>query len=176
MGSARASDLLRLRDGRRVVIRPIAPDDKQRLADGYARSTAEDQLRRFLSPVPELTPAHLRYLTEIDHRDHEALIAVDADTHESLGLARYIRDRDDPELAEVAVGVGSAFQQQGLATELLRRLAKRASEEGITRFGALITASNAPALRLIQGVFATSRMERDGTAVRLELNLAQMRK
>jgi hypothetical protein len=66
-----------LRDGSEVLIRPVGPADVPFLADGFARPSAEARQLRFLGPKKQLTPAELRYLTEIDHHDHEALGAVD---------------------------------------------------------------------------------------------------
>ena len=47
----------------------------------------------------------MRYPTEIDHHDHEAMIALDERTGEGIGVARYVRDRERPDTAEVAVTV-----------------------------------------------------------------------
>ena len=62
-----------LRSGDQVLVRPIRPGDKEGLLDGFRRLTPESRYRRFFSPVPELSVRQLGYLTEVDHRTHEAL-------------------------------------------------------------------------------------------------------
>ncbi len=77
-----------LRDGARVTLRPITSDDKDRLREAFERLGEESRYRRFFSPMRTLSPATLRYLTEIDHHDHEALVAQEATTGECLGVTR----------------------------------------------------------------------------------------
>ena len=60
-----------LRDGCVVVVRPIGPDDKDRLVAGLARLSEESAYRRFLAPHGTFTHDELVYLTEVDHHDHE---------------------------------------------------------------------------------------------------------
>jgi RimJ/RimL family protein N-acetyltransferase len=132
-----------------LEIRPIAPDDKAGLATAFERLSDESRYRRFLSPHGRLSPAELRCLTEVDHHDHEALVALDAVTGEGVGVARYVRDRERHGSAELAVAVADDWQGRGVGTELLRRLADRAREEGIGRFTALILADNEPMAHLL---------------------------
>src|SRR6476646_3348879 len=65
-----------LRDGSEVVIRQVRSSDAPLLADGFARLGPESRRLRFLRRKDELTPAELRYFTDIDHHDHEALGAL----------------------------------------------------------------------------------------------------
>ena len=64
----------RLRDGSRVVIRPIEPDDREALAAAFERLSPESRYRRFFAPVSRLSERDLDYLTCVDHHDHEALV------------------------------------------------------------------------------------------------------
>ena len=110
----------------------------------------------------------------VDQRDHVALIATPPDDPELIiGVGRFIRDRADPETAEFAIVVGDPFQGEGLATELLRRLADAALERGITRFTATALADNEPIHRLMHrlaGQFAERR--RSGSVDELTIDLA----
>src|ERR1700744_6156523 len=85
-----------LRDGSTVLIRPVTPADTGLVADIFAGLSPESRRLRFLTAKDELRPAELRYLTDVDHHDHEAIAALDASTGRSAGIARYIRDRSDP--------------------------------------------------------------------------------
>jgi hypothetical protein len=96
-------------------IQPIDPGYKAELAAAIDQSSDEAVYRRFLNPHGRLTAAELRYLTEVDHRDHEALLAIDPRSGNSVGVARYIRDRARRGSAEIAVAVRSRGKGAGLA-------------------------------------------------------------
>ena len=113
----------------------------------------------------------MRYLTEIDHHDHEALVALGADNDEPIGVARYVRSEDEQETAEVAVAVVDSWQGRGVATELLKRLAERAGEEGIVRFTATCLAENQEVLQLLDelGTMEVLRTESGLIETQIEL-------
>jgi hypothetical protein len=66
-----------LRDGSAVLIRQVRSTDAPLVADGFARISAASRQMRFLGVKKELSAAELRYLTDVDHHDHEALVALD---------------------------------------------------------------------------------------------------
>ena len=143
-----------LRDGSEVVIRQVRSSDAPLLADGFARLSPESRRLRFLRRKDELSAAELRYFTDIDHHDHEALGAVDHADGRGVGVARYVRDASDPHSAEIALTVVYDWQGRGLGTELLAQLSGRARAEGIRRFTALVSADNAAMTALLRGVRA----------------------
>ena len=147
-------DEVELRDGSRILIRAIVPDDREALADGHSRLSRESQYRRFFGAKPHLTERDLDYLTRVDHHDHEALAAIDAETGDFVGVARYVRTAEDT--AEPAVAVTDDWQRRGVATELLERLVARAREEGIRRLDAPVLATNAEAIRLVERLGPTT--------------------
>jgi GNAT superfamily N-acetyltransferase len=69
-----------------------------------------------LSPTAHLSARQLAYLTEVDHRDHEALVAIEPSSRDGLGVARYVRSRENPREAEFAVAVADDWQRRGLGT------------------------------------------------------------
>jgi GNAT superfamily N-acetyltransferase len=141
----------------RVEIRPIEPEDRAALADGIRRMSAESRYRRFFAPIDHLTEEQLTYLTEVDHRDHEALVAIRSET--------------DPEIAEFAVAVADDWHRRGVGTALLHRLTERAREEGIRRFSASILEENRPMLELADELGDVEVRERSGGAVEIEIEL-----
>ena len=144
--------LVELRGGTRALIRPIEPEDRDRLNEGFESASPESIFLRFLTPQPRLSSEQLDYLTEVDHGRHEALIAVDPETGLSFGTARYIRSDDDPDAAEFAVGVGDRWMGIGLGTALLGALVLRARQAGIVRFTSLIHSDNMAIKRLVEKV------------------------
>jgi hypothetical protein len=91
-----------LRDGTSVLLRPIVPEDKALLVEGFRRLSPESRYRRFMAPIEELTADQLRFLTEIDYVDHFAWMALDlgAAGHPRVGVSRYVRIPEETEVAE----------------------------------------------------------------------------
>jgi nucleotide-binding universal stress UspA family protein/GNAT superfamily N-acetyltransferase len=141
-----------LRDGSIVEVRQLEPGDKGILARGFATLSEEGRYRRFATTVPELSESQLRQLTDVDHHDHEALIATIHGGDSALGVARYVRLPDEPHVAEAAIVVADAWQAKGLGTALLEALADRARSEGIVCFSAVVQSDNAKVIRLLKGL------------------------
>jgi len=118
---------------------------------------------RFLARKDQLSAAELRYLTDVDHHDHEALGALDRAGGRGVGVARYIRDAGDPHAAEIAVTIVDDWQGRGLGTELLTRLSARARCEGIHRFTALVADDNVAMAALLQNMNASLAGRSPGT-------------
>jgi RimJ/RimL family protein N-acetyltransferase/nucleotide-binding universal stress UspA family protein len=143
-----ADERTQLRDGSSVLIRPIAPEDRELLRSGFERLSDRSRYMRFQAPMSALSDEQLSYLTAVDHHDHEALVALDPGTGDAVGVARFVRVSDGA--AECAVVVADDWQRRGLGTELLERLVERANDEGVERFTAIVLAENADALRLLE--------------------------
>lgn len=161
---------VRLRDGSRVDIRPIGPDDRDRLRSAFERLSGRSRYLRFQAPMASLSDDQLSYLTAVDHHDHEALIALDVQSGEMVGVARFVRVHD--EVGECAVTVADHWQGRGLGTELLDRLVQRAREEEIGRFSAVVLAENAEAIRLLQRL-GDAAQRRVGPQVELDIALPE---
>lgn len=159
-----------LRDGSRVLVRAVDPSDKELIRAGFDRLGAESRYRRFLTPTSQLTASMLRYLTEVDHHDHEALVALDPDSGEGAGIARFIRT-SDPRKAEVAVTVVDNWQGRGVGTVLLELLAERAREEGVTTFSAYMLAANREMIDLLRRLGSMHVVEREGSVIEAEAEL-----
>jgi RimJ/RimL family protein N-acetyltransferase len=141
----------RLPDGAAVLIRPIRADDKRMLTDGLRRLSDESVHRRFLTPKRSFSRAELRYLTEVDGRDHVALVAEhpSGPVRRLIAVARFVRLAEDPHAAEVAITVADDWQGRGLGSRLSEQLAAEARCLGIRRFTATMAADNVPAHRLM---------------------------
>jgi GNAT superfamily N-acetyltransferase len=160
-----------LRDGSRVEIRALGPHDKTGLAAGFERLSEDSRYRRFLSPTPKLTAKQLAYLTEVDHHDHEALVAIEPTRRDGVGVARYVRSQANPDEAEFAVAVADDWQRRGLGTVLLRQLATRAREEGISWFTGLVLAHNESMLHVLAGLGHVERRSAAEGAIEVRLQV-----
>jgi acetyltransferase len=141
----------RLPDGAPVLIRSIRPDDKGMLADGLRRLSDESVQRRFLTPKRSFSRAELRYLTEVDGRDHVALVVESPGepVRRLIAVGRFVRLQEDREAAEVAIVVADDWQNRRLGSLLAAELAGQARRLGIRRFTATMAAGNRPAHRLM---------------------------
>ncbi|MGZ6693630.1 MAG: N-acetyltransferase family protein [Solirubrobacteraceae bacterium] len=162
--------IVTLRDGASILVRPISPEDKPLLVDVFGRLTEESRYLRFFMSLRALSPAMLADFTEVDHVDHEAVIALRPSSGQALGVARYARLNDDPEAAEVAVTVVDDWHRRGVASTLLAELTARAQQEGLRRFVAIVRADNPGAAALFRTV-SGSRLRIAGPVLEFDIEL-----
>ena len=147
-----------LTGGSSVVMRPIEPDDRATLAAAHIRLSPESQYRRYLGSKPRLSQHELDYLTHVDDRAHEAIVAIDPVSGDGVGVARYVRTA--PGVAEPAFVTAEEWRGRGLASRLLDALAERAQEEAIQRFEAPVLATNREAISLLARLGKTTYRSR----------------
>jgi GNAT superfamily N-acetyltransferase len=160
---------LTLRDGGAVLIEPIRPEHKPALQRGFERLSEQSRYSRFLAPMERLGAAMLDYLTEVDHHDHEALIAFDQRFGDAVGVARYVRTEGSS--AEAAVTVLDEWQGRGLGTALTSLLAERALDEGIDRFTAVLLAENKEMIGLLESLGQVEVTGRESGTLEVEVPL-----
>jgi|SRR5947209_13254586 len=148
-----------------VRVRPVRPADSPLLADLFDRLSPASRLARFLVAKRELTAAELTYFTDVDHNNHEALIATTRLRGEPIGVARFIRDKDNPTAADVAMEVADEWQNLGVGSLLAAQLATCARRAGVTHFTALMAADNSRSRRLLTKLGTLTEAVRDGTTV-----------
>jgi acetate---CoA ligase (ADP-forming) len=161
-----AADAL-LRDGRSVHIRAIRPADKERLQSHFHGLGPDSQRFRFLGAKKDLTPADLRYFTELDFVRHVGLVAAlrhDAG-EEFIGVGRYVccDDGTPARAAEFALAVTDPWQGRGVGTLLLEHLARMAATAGVERFQADILEGNTRMLDVLARLgFKVEERSRNG--------------
>ena len=141
---------VRLRNGTRVRLRPIRPQDEERLIALYGRLSAETARQRFFTTMKWLPRAWACYFANVDYRDRFAVVAERdvADPAPLVGVARY-ESVGTPGSAELALVVEDAWQGLGLGTTLLHALLQAAGERGIHEFRADVLADNRRMLHLL---------------------------
>jgi acetyltransferase len=162
----------RLRDGRRVRVRRIGPDDRRRLVAGLRRMSPRSRYLRFHRFVSELTEPELRYLSEPDQRDHVAwgAVAVGEPGEPGVAAVRYIRNPDDPAEAEFAVAVVDDYQGAGLGRLLLETLIADALLNGVERLVSPVLPENRGALKLFETLGGRlRRSDDDGLIVEIAI-------
>ena len=164
---AHYQERLMLLDGTWAEVRMVHPEDATLLSEGFARLSTRSRFQRFLSAKSRLSEEELRYLTAVDGERHVAIGAVtwdDTGEEVGLGVARFIRLAETPEVAEMAITVVDDAQGKGLGRVLMDILVEAARERGVERFEVRVLAGNEAMYRLVQ-TLAPCEPERDGEAL-----------
>lgn len=143
-------DLLKLRDGRVVAVRPLERCDRPLLDAAIRRLSDDSRYLRFASPKPRVTERELDHLLDVDHHAHEALLAIDPLTAQGVGVVRYVQVPGQPGVVELAAAVTDDWQGIGLGSALLARLMQRARDEGHSAFRASVLAVNGRSIAMLR--------------------------
>jgi RimJ/RimL family protein N-acetyltransferase len=162
-------ELLKLRDGRVVAVRPLEPCDRPLLAAAIRRLSDHSRYLRFASAKPRMTERELDNLVDVDHHTHEALLAIDPLTAQGVGVVRYVQVPSEPGVVELAATVADDWQGIGLGSALLARLMQRARDEGHSAFRASVLAVNGPSIAMLRRAGFRGRL---GAGALLEYELA----
>ena len=160
-----------LRDGRRVEIRALRPDDRADLIAAVARSSAQSLYRRFFAVKRSFTETEIDYFLSVDFVNHVALVAV-VDEHDPpaiAGGARYVVVQ--PRKAEVAFAVVDQYQGQGIGAALMHHLAAIAREAGLKELIAEVLPENVPMLKVFERSGLPLSIRREPQVVHVALRL-----
>ncbi len=154
---AELEQILTLRDGRPVFVRPVIPADELAFEREWREADPETLYQRFFTPRPKLDARRLHSFTHVDYQWRLALVAFAKDTR-AVGIARY-EGTPDQDHAEIAFVVNSAWRRVGLASGLLGLLAEAARVRGLRRLVALFLQDNqAMATLLARAGFGPSQV------------------
>jgi acetyltransferase len=160
----------RLPDGTKLLIRPLRPDDENALADMLKHVTPEDIRLRFFNPRKTMDRALIARLTQLDYARDMALVAIDAGDNAILGVVRLMGDANR-ENGEFAILIRSDHQQEGLGTELMRRLLSFAASEGYRRVHGAVLSENQKMLNLCRELEFTLTSDKAPGVTRAEIAL-----
>lgn len=169
-----------LRDGGRVLVRPLEPADREELVARYEALSPRTQRLRFVSAPTHLSGALLDHLLDVDFVDRYALVAtlIDEPGRPSVGVARFFRSHQDPSLADAAVTVVDEHQGRGIGTLLLTELVAAAMAAGIGCFTADVLWDNHDLLASLRAVGAVVAPGEPGLAsvrVAVPSSIAELR-
>jgi acetyltransferase len=160
-----------LRDGERLIVRPVRPEDAEQHAAFFARLSPQDIRYRFFTAMRELSAEMTARLTQIDYDREMAFVAAREATGETVGVARLVSENEHE--GEFAVIVQADMKGKGVASHLMRRLIEWARGRGMGTIVGQVLADNAPMLTFVRGLgFTVKRMagEPDVMDVRLVLD------
>ena len=133
-----------LQDGTCALLRPLTPDDRERITAAFARLSPESTYFRFWTRFRDLNPEFIDRLCTPHEQNHITWILVlpDEDSIPGIGGGSFWRDSSDPTRAEASFTVADEFQGQGVGTILLAVLWQHARLLGITHFIGHVLDSN----------------------------------
>jgi acetyltransferase len=163
--------------GRRLLLRPIRPEDTPLHRQFLAQITPQDLYTRFFTAVRQLPDADIAHLTQIDYDREMAFVALSAasdGTPEILGVARACADPDN-DAAEFAVLVRSDLKGQGLGTLLMHKLIRYCRERGTRQLWGSVMSDNVPMLELSRRLgFRVRASDRNIEEIALDLQSDRM--
>ena len=151
-----------LRDGRRLHVRPIRPEDAEMERAFVGGLSEQTRYLRFFYQLHELTPAMVARFTQVDYDREMALVAVDeaVGAPAIVGVARYIVSID-PDSAEFALVVADAWQARGVGRMLMARLVDCAKGRGLKRLEGAVLRGNANMLKFVAALGFVVRDDSD---------------
>lgn len=138
----------------KVMIRPIRPDDQDRLSELFASHSKQTIYQRYLTHLKKIPDDVLHKFVTVDYLNDMALVACRASGRAAgsfLAVGRYFKNPRTG-FAEVAITVDDPYQKKGVGICLLKKLKKIALETGIKGFTASMLATNKGMIRLFSHV------------------------
>jgi RimJ/RimL family protein N-acetyltransferase len=170
--AAKYSAFESMRDGRRMEIRALHPDDRNELLSAVERASAQSLHRRFFAVRRRFTEREIDFFVNVDFVDHVALVAVveEEDRPMIVGGARYVVV--EPGQAEVAFAVIDQYQGQGIGAALMRHLGAIAKAAELRELIAEVLPENLPMLKVFEksGFPLSTRREPQVVHVKLRLS------
>lgn len=159
--------VLALRDGTRVVVRPIRPEDRQIEREFVQGLSNESKYFRFMGALGELNEAMLDRFTQIDYDREMAFVALVCENgrETEIGVARYVVNADAIS-CEFAVAVADAWQHRGLGSLLIRSLVDVARNRGLQTMEGIVIAGNYRMLGVMNALGFSIRSEPGDASVK----------
>ena len=162
----------KLRNGERIVIRALRPQDRDDLMAAVDRTSGDSLYRRFFAVRRHFTETEESFYLNVDFVSHVALIAVADENGQPIIIAggRYVVG--EPGEAEVAFTVVDKYQGRGVGAALLRHLAMIARQAGLRELVAYVLPDNRAMLKVFEksGLKYTAKREAGSVYVKLGLN------
>jgi len=164
-----------LRDGQSLHVRPIRPDDKERLKEFFYGVTAETRYQRFHYVKNYISDKELEYYTEVRPPDRSAFIATQGQGADEriVAVGRWDRLPEERDSAEIAFMVADNLQVRGIGTALLEQLAASATRFRVKRFIGHVLPENTRMLELFEESGFNVTMDSEGGVLLITLNLEE---
>jgi acetyltransferase len=138
---------LEMRDGRRVFVRPIRPEDEPLIHEFLRHVTSQDLRLRFFAPMKQFTHEFIARLTQLDYARAMAFVAFDEATNEIVGVVR-IHSDSIYESGEYAILLRSDLKGRGLGWALMQLIIEYAKSEGLKAISGEVLQENTVMLEM----------------------------
>ncbi len=158
-----------LKDGRKIKVRPIKPEDEPLLLDLFDAFSKETWRHRFFCPMKEITHEDIVKYANIDYRREIAIVGELEDENKIIGMGRLIIEPGE-NTGEFAVVVGDPWQRLGLGQKLLESIILIARDRELEKIWGAVLRRNGPMINLCKKLGFKTKIESEDTVkVILEL-------
>jgi GNAT superfamily N-acetyltransferase len=160
-----------LRNGQRIEIRALRPEDRDNFVAAVSRVGTQSLYRRFFAVRRHFTEDETSFYLNVDFRNHVALVAIVEESGRPTIVAggRYIVVK--PGRAEVAFTVLDQYQGRGIGAVLLRHLAAIAKDAGLKKLIADVLPENGAMLKVFRRSGFPCSEKRETGSINVELEL-----
>ena len=138
-----------LRDGEKVLFRPLTPEDAKLYPDFLAEVSGDDLRLRFFAPMREISHDLLDQLIHYDPARAMAFIAIEEDNGRMLGVVR-LHDDPNGKAAEFAILVRSRLKGHGLGWLMMKHMIAYAKQKGLRIVHGQVLAENSTMLQMCE--------------------------
>jgi acetyltransferase len=162
---------LEVRDGWRVFVRPIRPEDEPLIHEFLRHVTSHDLRLRFFAAMKEFSHEFIARLTQLDYARAMAFVAFDEATNDLVGVVR-IHSDSIYETGEYAILLRSDLKGRGLGWALMQLIIEYARSERLKVVSGDVLAENTVMLDMCRSLgfeIKSDPVERDICNVKLAL-------
>ena len=149
-------------------VRDLGPADEPLVDALHAGLSPRSQYQRYHGAKPRLSARERSYLAAADGHDHIALVALDG-AGAPVAIGRFVRLRGRPAAADIAAEVLDERQHEGIGSDLVSRLARRAAAVGVRSFTATVMAETGLRRSLVRRGWRV--VDADGPSATLEIDV-----
>ena len=140
-----------MKDGWRVFVRPIRPEDEPLIHEFLRHVTSQDLRLRFFAPMKEFTHPFIARLTQLDYARAMAFVAFDEATNEIVGVV-HIHSDSIYETGEYAILLRSDLKGRGLGWALMQLIIEYAKSEGLKAISGDVLQENTVMLEMCRSL------------------------
>jgi RimJ/RimL family protein N-acetyltransferase len=171
LDAAKYSAIETLRNGKRIEIRALRPQDREGMLAAVSRTSSDSLYRRFFAVRRHFTETEESFYLNTDFVSHVALVALTEENGQPIivGGGRYVVA--EPGQAEVAFTVVDKYQGQGIGAALLRHLTAIARQAGLRELIAYVLPDNRAMLKVFEKSGLKYIAQRESSAINVKIRL-----
>ncbi len=165
-------ETITFKDGQQLVIRPIRPDDEDKIKEMFYTFSEQTKYLRYHGSLKSLPHNKLQVFCNVDYDTEMALVVVrgQAGHEEILGVGRYMTN-PGKRSAEMAFVVSDNWQRKGIGTHLFKRLVEIGRQAGLVQFNADVLPENSGMLKIFHRSGLNTETQTEEGVVRVTMSL-----